>query len=453
MPTLVPACRPGRALALALAGLLPVPALAAPSPADRAIAAAARRVQNGRALPDAYVELAAALMKKSRESADPADYRRAAAALDRAVALDPQHYGALRVRAWVLLGQHDFRGARAAAEQALAREPRDWWNYATLADALSELGEYDRATTAVERLMELRPGIAAYTRAAFVRALTGDRAGAIAILERAAAGSTGDAEGLAWTLVHLGHERFAGGELGAAALVYARALAALPEYHLALGGLARVRAAEGRFGEAIALYRRAVALVPAPDLVAALGDVHAAAGDADEAEEQYALVEQMGRLAAAAGSTHGRQLALFYADHDRQLPEALRLARQEAAMRGDIYSDDALAWALYRNGRFAEAARAAHRALRLGTPDAALHYHAGMIAAALGRPRRGAAHLRRALALNSHFDLLQAPTARDTLAALEAGLVLRTGNTAPHRPRPAADLPEPAARVASGGTS
>ena len=47
-----------------------------------------------------------------------------------------------------------------------------------------------------------------------------------------------------------------------------------------------------------------------------------------------------------------------------------------------------------------------------------LHYHAGMIAAALGRARIARRHLRHALSLNPHFDLRQAPRARVTLAAL-----------------------------------
>src|SRR5438552_3276537 len=298
MPRLRPR-RPGRALtALVLAGLLPPPGLGAPSPADQEIAAAERRVEGAAATPDDYVALASAFMRKSRESGDPGYYGRANAAVERALALDPNDYGALPTAPWVLLGLHAFQAPLAAA--------------------------------------------------------------------------------------------------------------------------ARPRAA--------GLYRRAVARVPQPDLVAALGDVHDAAGDADQAERQYALVEYMGEVAAAAGTTYGRQLALFYADHDRRPEEALRLARLEAAGRGDIYTDDTLAWACYGNGRFAEAARAAHRALRLGTEDAMLHYHAGAIAAALGRDRIAARHLRRALALNPHFDLRQAPRARAALAALERpALAARAG--------------------------
>jgi len=414
----------GRALAagLVLAGLLPARAPAARSPADRAIAAAEESLGRADRSPGAYVALASAFMRKARETGEAAYYTRAGAALDRALAVDPDAYEALRARAWVLLGLHDFRGALAAAERTRARAPTDWWNYGMLADASVELGDYERAVDAAERMVGLRPGLPAYTRIAFLRSLFGDRRGAIAALEFAVrAGSRRDPEGLAWALVHLGHEHFAGGELAAAGRAYAEALDVLPDYYLALAGLGRVRAAERRTREAIDLYRRATAQIPAPDLVATLGDLHAAAGEGLEAERQYARVEYMGRVAAAAGTTYGRQLALFYADHDRRLDEALRLAREEAAGRGGVYTDDALAWALYKNGRLAQAARAAHRALRLGTQDGSLHYHAGMIAAALGRASSAARHLRRALTLNPHFDVRQAPLAVATLAALPGG--------------------------------
>ncbi|HUE29374.1 MAG TPA: tetratricopeptide repeat protein [Verrucomicrobiae bacterium] len=414
--------RPGRALAvvLALAGLPPLRALADPSPADREIAAAEQRIGVAASAADGYVALASAFMLKARESGDPGYYARAQAAVARALSLAPDHYEALRVVPWVRLGLHDFRGALAAAERTRMMQPDDWWNYGTLADAYAELGDYPHAVAAAQRMVDLRPGLPSYTRAAYLRALYGDRAGAIAIAKLAvAAASPRDPESRAWALVHLGHEHFAAGDLAAAARAYSAALEVFPDYYIALGGLARVRAAEGRLRDAIDLYRRAVARVPAPDLVASLGDVYEAAGDADQAERQYALVEYLGKVAEAVGTTYGRQLALFYADHDRRPEEALRLARLEAAGRGDIYTDDTLAWACYENGRLAEAARAAHRALRLGTEDAMLHYHAGTIAAALGHERIAARHLRRALRLNPHFDLRQAPRARATLAALE----------------------------------
>src|SRR5438876_4989733 len=176
MPRLRPR-RPGRALtALVLAGLLPPPGLGAPSPADQEIAAAERRVEGAAVTPDDYVALASAFMRKSRESGDLGYYARANAAVERALALDSNHYGALRAAPWVLLGLHDFRGALAAAERVRALEPEDWWNYGTLADACGELGDYARALQAAQRMVDLRPGLPSYARSAFLRALFGDRA-------------------------------------------------------------------------------------------------------------------------------------------------------------------------------------------------------------------------------------------------------------------------------------
>ncbi len=58
------------------------------------------------------------------------------------------------------------------------------------------------------------------------------------------------------------------------------------------------------------------------------------------------------------------------------------------------------------------------QALALGTHDALLAYHAGMIAMALHDDQRARAMLGDALALNPGFDPLQAARAKDVLASL-----------------------------------
>ena len=57
-------------------------------------------------------------------------------------------------------------------------------------------------------------------------------------------------------------------------------------------------------------------------------------------------------------------------------------------------------------------------ALALGTHDALLQYHAGMIANALGDTARARQLLQAALNLNPGFDPLQAARARATLDTL-----------------------------------
>ena len=79
-----------------------------------------------------------------------------------------------------------------------------------------------------------------------------------------------------------------------------------------------------------------------------------------------------------------------------------------------------LAWALYKNQHYREAARASEEALKLGAPEALFFYHAGMIANSMGDMATAKRHLQKALDLNSGFDIKQAALARLTLEEIEA---------------------------------
>ena len=82
---------------------------------------------------------------------------------------------------------------------------------------------------------------------------------------------------------------------------------------------------------------------------------------------------------------------------------------------------DVYAWALYRAGRFDEARTKSDEALRLGTIEPILYFHAGMIAAKQGDAERAKTHLSKALAINPKFSLRFENEARETLKALEGG--------------------------------
>ena len=69
-------------------------------------------------------------------------------------------------------------------------------------------------------------------------------------------------------------------------------------------------------------------------------------------------------------------------------------------------------------GHVAEAGEAAEHALALGTPDASILFHAGMVAKAQGNLTVARERLTRALKLSPSFDALQAPVARAALAGL-----------------------------------
>ena len=79
-----------------------------------------------------------------------------------------------------------------------------------------------------------------------------------------------------------------------------------------------------------------------------------------------------------------------------------------------------LAWTLFRSGDLDGAAAASEEALRLGTRNALMQFHAGMIAAARGRTAEAITFLESALELNPHFSVRFAPEARATLERLRA---------------------------------
>ena len=95
------------------------------------------------------------------------------------------------------------------------------------------------------------------------------------------------------------------------------------------------------------------------------------------------------RPSSATPGSSTASIVLFLADHGEDAGRGSDMAEAELAVRKDAYGWDAYAWALHAAGRHDEADAAIAEARSQGTEDALLDYHAGMIAAALDRNRRG----------------------------------------------------------------
>ena len=222
--------------------------------------------------------------------------------------------------------------------------------------------------------------------------------------------------------------------MAAADHAYLTALKIHPGDYRALAGLGKLRGTQGRYAEAIKLYQSAIAVVPMPIYVAELGDLYSRAGNPAEAKKQYQLVQYIGLLGHINQVLHNRDLALFYADHDIKLDEALILAHKEFEVRHDIYTWDALAWALYKNGKYQEASDAMANALRPGVQDALLLFHAGMIAGKLGQTTLEREKLQEALSINPKFHVIYAGVATEQLKALQPPAALSASKELNHVP-------------------
>ena len=378
-----------------------------------------------------YDRLASAYAQKARETGDISYFQLAEGALQASLKLESTHEDAAPAftqLATVHLAEHRFLEAGEDAEKAIALLPTDLAAYPYAGDAQLELGNYEASQKFYEHIAKPEdgfehPGIEflAASHGAGLDWIRGDTSRATDDLERAIVLGQKmhiPAENLAWTEFMLGEQFFMMGDLAAAEDNESKSLRDFPRYHRALAAMGQIRAAQGRFAEAINFYKEAVAIIPLPLYLTALGDVYAVSGDKVNAEKQYATVEFIGRLNEINQQVYNRELAVFYADHDRKLAEALRLAEKELEVRHDVYTSDALAWVLLKNGQSARAKDEMERALRMGTKDALMEYHAGMIYTALGDKAKAEVHLERALAVNPTFHVIFAADAQKRLVVL-----------------------------------
>lgn len=366
-------------------------------------------------------------LEQARTTGDIASYGRGEAALLEALESLPGYPAAESALASVRYAVHDFIGALELGQEVYQANPRMTGILATIGDAQLSLGRYEQAATTYQELFVRASSPSLLARLAHQAELHGNPDEALKLMQRAA----GEAlfnnvakEEMAWYLIRLGDLHFNAGQIDSAEEHYQAALRIYPDYYLALADLGKARAAQGRRENAIQFYEQAIAIIPQPDFLAALGDLYAITGRPDEAERQYETVEFIGKLDALNQVIYNRQMAMFYANHDRNLEEALALATRELQVRKDVYGYDAQAWALYKNGRYQEAAEAILQAMSLGTRDAMLYYHAGMIYSGLGDDLRAQAMLSQALSINSDFDPFQSRVARETLEGIGATATL-----------------------------
>jgi tetratricopeptide (TPR) repeat protein len=359
----------------------------------------------------ALTELAFAYQQRWRETADASFLPRADEALRRARRLAPDDPLIVTGQGLLALTRHDFLGALTLGRLAVALAPGTARPYGVMGDALLELGRYREAFAAFDRMAALKPSLAAYARVAYARELLGRVDGAIAAMQLALDSAAGRPEPTAWTHVELGKLHFGRGELLSAERHYRAALAVFPGYPYAYDGLARVEAARGRLHRAVALERRAVQTVPLPQFVGELGDLLERSGRRGEAARQRRTLAAIDRLLAAGGIRTDLESTLYDVDHGVRRGEAVARARGARAARPSIYGDDLVGWALARTGRCEQALPWSQRALRLGTRDALLLFHRGMIERCLGRSDEARLWLRRAVELNPAFSTRWAPLA------------------------------------------
>lgn len=373
------------------------------SPAERSVQAAKKLIEKNPKNFEAYNALALALSRRARETSDVNFYAQAEEALQKSFAISPDNFDGQRIHVWLLLGRHEFAAALDEAKKLNKKLPDDVMLYGFLTDANVELGNYKDAERAAQWMLDLRPGnLPGLTRAAYLRELYGDIDGALELMNIAYQSTPpSEVEDGAWILTQMGHLYLAEGRLGEAERLLHQALTIFPGYHYALGNLAKLRVQQKRYAEAVDLLKQRWEQAPHAENLYDVAECLQAAGHTREAEKAFAEFEQRSLLETNRADNSNRELIFYYADHVHESEKALQVAEREYARRHDVYTLDAYAWALHRNGKDAEARKQIETALSVGVRDAKLLDHAGEIVLGLKDRASAEKYLRQSADLNA----------------------------------------------------
>lgn len=327
---------------------------------------------------DAMKRLGWAFVTKARLSYDPGFYKlgeQCSLCVQLKNGADPD---ALLLQGHILQSLHKFKDAEPIALKlvTIRNDPVD---YSLLGDVLMEQGRLHDAVEAYQKMIDLRPDLQSYTRVAHMRWLKGDLDGAIEVMRMAVtSGSPRDPEPTAWAYTRLGTYELQAGDTERATESARLAGQFAENYAAALLLRGRILLAQDHPQDAIEFLQRAAALTRLPEYEWTLADALREVGETQAAEG----VER--NLLRDGAMNDPRTFALYLATRGQQIQQALQLTEDELRTRADVFTMDALAWALHASGRLAEAREYSRKALREGTQDARLFYHAGCIALAAG---------------------------------------------------------------------
>ena len=385
--------------------------IAAESRGDTDIAKLQEDLREQRAPARAAEQLGYRFISKARVTNDAGYYtvaEQAAACLESMQPSDPAP--ALLLRGHVLHQMHRFREAEAIARRLVTL--REFvLDFGLLGDTLMEQGRIAEAAVAYQKMMDLKPFYQSYVRAAHLRWLKGDLSGAIEMMTAAVkAASPRDPESVAWAYVRLATYRLQRGQFVEAERMIASSLQFVPDYSAALLVRGRIQLAQNKPAEAVASLEKAARLNPLPEYNWALADALRSVNRIDDAVAAEHLV--------LADNGDPRTIALYLSTRRADADKAVALARAEIEKRSDVFTLDALAWALARAGRIDEASAVMSRALAEGTQDGRLFLHAAAIAAAAGHSNDAARWARKARTIR--FTLLPSE-----LGVLRSGILSR----------------------------
>lgn len=353
--------------------------------------------------------LGSLLLRHAKESDDLIAYKRSEEILRDALKNNGDYQPAKLALARTLMARHEFTEALRLAEEVNAATPSKPASLAVLFDCHLELGEHSRASHILHQLQAMENSAPILARAARLCELAGEREKAISLIDSAIDDleSTSDAapDSLAWYLWRKGTLQFDTGMIHEAQDSFMAGLALVEDDEPSLVGLAHAQFALGDLASATATLEKAAASL-APPVLAMLGDAYQLRGESDKAQNLWRQTEEiMQEEAKVAKVAHAREVAMFYADHDRNLAQALQLSEIDLAQRSDPLAWDCHAWASFKNQQIEPARESIRKALKRTSGDCNVLYHAAVIEKSAGDLDAAREYVDRIQAINPNFSI------------------------------------------------
>ncbi|WP_372896453.1 tetratricopeptide repeat protein [Stieleria sp.] len=372
-------------------------------PTEKAIAMFRSRIRDDSDYQNRTI-LGRLLLRQAQETGELSLYSDAERVLREAHAISPEHTATRLHLADALCARHEFNEAIRLVSPVLERDKDNLSAIASLGDASLNIGDIEAAEQYYARLSELSQAPAVSARLAHCDELRGKIDSAISNLNNAIDQSARydlpDSE-RAWYMWRLGTIYWSQGDWASAKASFKKTIEIVPDHVDAVIGLAQTLAATRDDDDAIHRLTEVVDRTADPPAMALLADLLLLNGDDKQARVWLDKADRaMAEEAKVAAAAHYREYANFLSDHATRPEQALELARKDFKRRPDVYSHDALAWALYHNKEYRLAKDMIEHALALGTRDAKLHFHASLIKAALGNQAAANQHLQTSRSIN-----------------------------------------------------
>ena len=362
---------------------------------------------------DSKLKLALGYMQEARVTGNHGYYDALAFQLiNEVLNKDSENFEALSAKATLQATAHQFADALETSNKVIKINPHNAYIYGILCDANVELGNYEEAIKAADKMVSIRPDNRSYSRISYLREIFGDYEGAKAAMTLAMNSGISGFEPTEWARVYLGNLYQLTGDSVKADRLYRQALINRNQYAPALAGLGKLAKERKDYKTGIVFYKKAAKAQDDYFFQQELGELYALNNQNTESQEAFKIAQDMlinhqHPTSAENGIGHNidRELAqLFITMNEYDL--AYNSATAEYIRRpNNIDVNETMAWACYHKKMYPEAQYYVLKAMNTGSKNAALHYKAGLIVQKNNHPLMAQSYFNSAIKINPNIYL------------------------------------------------